>query len=93
MQESTDFSPAGLVLGHTVRGPLRLLRENFLSQSTSSNVLNYLSKFRERLHKACDAVSSALTASQGEMKRKFDRKCVKRDFEVNDKVLALLPSR
>ena len=36
LQESLGFSPADLVFGHTVRGPLRLLREKFLSNKTGS---------------------------------------------------------
>ena len=32
VQESLGFSPFGLVFGHTVRGPLKLLKEKFLSQ-------------------------------------------------------------
>lgn len=93
VQESTGFSPSELVFRHTVRSPLCLLREKFLYETTrpSSNVLDYVSNFRERLQKACDAACSALAASQGEMKKKFDKESVKRDFQVGDKVLALLP--
>ncbi len=35
VQQSTGFSPAELVFGHTVRGPLCLLREQLLSQSSA----------------------------------------------------------
>ncbi len=82
-----------LVFRHTVRGPLALLREKFLSEITSpsSDVLDYVSNFRDMLHKAYDAACSALAASQREMKKKFDKKSVKTDFQVGDKVLALLP--
>ncbi|XP_049912636.1 uncharacterized protein LOC126397732 [Epinephelus moara] len=93
VQESTGFSPAELVFGHTVRGPLRLLREQFLSEtdSPSINVLDYVSKFRERLHKARDAARSALTETQAKMKKRFDKKSVRREFQVGEEVLALLP--
>ena len=33
VQESLDFSPFELVFGHTVRGPLKLFKEKFLSDS------------------------------------------------------------
>ncbi len=36
VQESLGFSPAELVFGHTVRGPLKLLSEQLLSRSPSS---------------------------------------------------------
>lgn len=92
MQESLGFSPAELVFGHTVCGPLRLLKENFLSDTDApkENVLDYVSSFRECLHKAFAIARNALIAAQGKMKRKFDKKAVQRKFEVGDKVLTLL---
>ncbi len=36
VQESLGFSPAELVFGHTVRGPLKLLKENWLSDVKSN---------------------------------------------------------
>ena len=40
VQESLGFSPFELVFGHTVRGPLKLLKEIFLSQEdTPLNLL------------------------------------------------------
>ena len=36
MQESLGFSPFKLVFGHTVRGPLKLLKEKLLSSSSES---------------------------------------------------------
>ena len=57
VQESLGFSPFELVFGHTVRGPLKLLKEKFLSDDDSSlNLLQYVSDFKNRLSKACDAV-------------------------------------
>lgn len=32
VQESLGFSPSELVFGHTVRGPLKLLHESFISE-------------------------------------------------------------
>ena len=46
VQESLGFSPFELVFGHTVRGPLKLLKENFLSDDDSFlNLLQYVSDF------------------------------------------------
>ena len=36
VQESLGFSPFELVFGHTVRGPLKLLKEKLLSSSSES---------------------------------------------------------
>lgn len=54
VQESLGFSPAALVFGHTPRGPMKLLQEKLLSSASSpqKNILDYVSKFRERLHRA-----------------------------------------
>ena len=44
VQESLGFSPFELVFGHTVRGPLKLLKEKFLSNDDSSlNLLQCVS--------------------------------------------------
>ena len=52
VQESLGFSPKAfeLVFGHTVRGPFKILKENFLSQEdTPLNLLQYVSDFRSKL--------------------------------------------
>ena len=52
-QESLGFSPVELEFGHTVLGPLKLLKETFLSNDDSSlNLLQYVSDFKDRLSKA-----------------------------------------
>lgn len=66
VQESLGFSPAELVFGHTVRGPLKMLKENLLSLESNPkvNVIDYVSKFRERLHKACSVARESLKVAQ-----------------------------
>ncbi|XP_067261173.1 uncharacterized protein [Chanodichthys erythropterus] len=93
VQDSLGFSPADLVFGHTVRGPLKMLKEDLLScePSTKIPVLDYVSKFRERLHKACSTAKESLLSAQVAMKRQFDRKTVQRHFKEGDQVLVLLP--
>ncbi|XP_036419554.1 uncharacterized protein LOC118803140 isoform X1 [Colossoma macropomum] len=92
VQESTLFSPAQLVFGHSVRGPLKILKEKWMSESEpNQNVLDYVSQFRERLHAACTAAKSTLTTSQSTMKRRFDKRTVLRSFQPGDDVLVLLP--
>ncbi|KAL0186267.1 hypothetical protein M9458_017937, partial [Cirrhinus mrigala] len=42
VQESLGFSPAELVFGHTVRGPLKMLQESWVSdEKMECNVLDY----------------------------------------------------
>ena len=92
VQESLGFSPFELVFGHSVRGPLKLLKEKFLSNDeTPLNLLQYLSDFRNRLSKACEVARSNLKTSRGKMKAIYDNHVFDRKFKPGDKVLALLP--
>ncbi|KAI2649596.1 Retrovirus-related Pol polyprotein [Labeo rohita] len=78
MQESLGFSPAELVFGHQVRGPLKVLKEHMLSieSSPKTNILDYVSTFREHLHSACTLAKDSLASAQKGMKRKYDQKAV-----------------
>ena len=59
VQESLGFSPFELVFGHTVRGPLKLLKEKLLSQvDTPLNLHQYVSDFQSKLLTACEAAKS-----------------------------------
>ena len=92
VQESLGFSPFELVFGHTVRGPLKLLKENFLSNDDSSlNLLQYVSDFKDRLSKAYEAARTNLKSAQRKMKRWYDENAKERKFMPGDRVLALLP--
>ena len=53
VQESHGFRPFELVFGHTVHGPLKLLKEKFLSDDDSSlNLLQYVSDFQKQTIKS-----------------------------------------
>ena len=61
VQESLGLSPFELVFGHNVRGPLKLLKEKFLScESHSINLLQYVSDFRTKLNRACELARANL---------------------------------
>ena len=69
VQESLGFSAFELVFGHTVRVPLKLLKEKILSVDDSSlNLLQYVSDFKDRLSKACEAAWTNLKSAQRKMK-------------------------
>ncbi|XP_071500975.1 uncharacterized protein [Diadema antillarum] len=91
--ESTGFSPFELVFGHEPKGPLKVVKEQLLSdeEEKDSNALDYISMFRERLVRANEVAREHLKYSQQTMKERFDRKALSRVFEVGDKVLVLLP--
>lgn len=92
-QESLGFSPAELVFGHTVRGPLKVFKEHLMScSSPKTNVSEFVSQCRERLHRATELAREALSSSQESMKKRFDKKAVERQFQPGDQVLVLLPT-
>jgi len=91
VQKSLGFSPFDLVFGHTVRGPLKLLKESLLSSSSESiNLLQYVSDFHTKLFRACELARANLSSSQS-MKRKHDVDAVECNFQPGQKVLALFP--
>lgn len=93
VQESLGFSPFELVFGHSVRGPLKLCKEQMLSdESEGHNLLKYVSTFKERLHKACETARVNLKESQNNMKTWYDRKSRSRSFHSGDQVLVLWPT-
>ncbi len=93
VQESLGFSPVELVFGHTMRGPLKLLSDQLLSQSPKPvPVDEYVTSICEKLCKARDLAKLHLSATQSKMKERFEIKSVKRDFSPGDQVLVLLPT-
>ncbi len=93
IQESLKFSPSELVFGHTVRGPLKVLKEKMLGieNDEKTNVLEYVSRFRERLQESCTLAREALSKAQGKMKAHYDKGAANRSFAVGNQVLVLLP--
>ena len=88
----SSLSRLELVFGHTVRGPLKHLKVKFLSDDDSSlNLLQYVSDFKNRLSKACEAARFNLKSAQSKMKMHYDENVLDRNFEPGNKVLALLP--
>lgn len=43
------FSPFELVFGHTVRGPLKLLKEKWLTETSYIYLLDYVSDFKKNV--------------------------------------------
>ena len=86
IQESLGFSPFEFVFCHSVRGPLKLLKEKFLSNDeTPLNLLQYISDFRNRLSTACEVARSNLKTSRGKMKARYDNHVIDRKFKPGDK--------
>jgi hypothetical protein len=74
VQESLGFSPFQLVVGHTVRGPLKLFKENLLAQDgVPIDLYTYVSDFKLKLSKACDLAKqqSSICSGQNETKTRL----------------------
>lgn len=92
VQESLGFSPAQLVFGHEVRGPLKVLKEHLItSENSVKNLPEYVAELRSRLQQACSLAREALNSTQTRMKQHYDRKAVVPLIQPGDKVLVLLP--
>ncbi|XP_063585382.1 uncharacterized protein LOC134762766 [Penaeus indicus] len=90
-QESLGFSPFELVYGHEVRGPLKLLKESWVSEEHVMPLLKYVHTFKERLLHVRDFAMKNLLNAQGVMKEQYDKKVEKREFEPGQLVLLFLP--
>ncbi len=79
VQESLGLSPAELVFGPSLHGPLKLFQEHLLAEGPSSKsptpVLDYVSSFRERLHSAWKLAHQSLVSPQSKIKDNYDKVC------------------
>lgn len=79
------------MFGHTVRGPIAVLADQWNTSEPPENVIDYVNSFRYRLYEARAIAQRKLGKSQEKMRRLFDRKVKSREFQVGDKVFASLP--
>ncbi|KAL2081327.1 hypothetical protein ACEWY4_023180 [Coilia grayii] len=93
VSEATGFTPFELVFGHEVRGPLRIVKERLIRESSEGNVLQYVATFRDRLATACHVAQENLKGAKVRMKAQYDKRAVERSFQPGDRVLVLLPMR
>ncbi|XP_066940971.1 uncharacterized protein [Macrobrachium rosenbergii] len=89
--EALGFSPFELVFGHSVHGPLEVLKEHWEGETPEVNILDYLSGLQEKLQKAWDFAKENLCKNQVVMKTNYDIGAQKRSFNPGDRVLVLLP--
>ena len=63
-------------------------KEKFLSNDDSSlNLLSYVSDFKDRLSKACEAARTNLKSAQRKMKRWYDKNAKERKFMPGNRIL------
>ena len=91
VNESLGVSPFDMIFGHNVRGPLDLIREEWESANTDTNLIDYIDKFKSKIHQTWEFANSNLSKSQRVMKDTYDIKSKQRSFQVGQRVLALIP--
>ena len=94
-QCSTGFSPFELVFGHNVRGPLFLIKEKLLENSDEPDqipVTEYVIDMRNRIKEFLKISNENESANKAKQKTYYDRNTRKRNFNLGDKVLLLLPT-
>jgi transposase InsO family protein len=94
-QESTGFSPFEILYGHTVRGPMMILKELWTKDIEEPEVKSsyqYVLDLRERLEETTKLANDALKVAQGRYKHYYDRRARPRHLQVEDQVLILLPT-
>jgi len=96
IQESLGFTPNELVFGHTVRGPLKLMKDKCLGkiddEDDVTDVLSYVIKMKERLSEACEVAKTNLKDTQDQMKQWYDQGTSQREYAEGDLVIILLPN-
>ncbi|KAI3374913.1 hypothetical protein L3Q82_021054, partial [Scortum barcoo] len=80
VQESTGFAPNELVFGHTVRGPLALLKGNCVNAEPPKNLVNFVNGFRHRLFLASRMARENLQVAQDRMKKIYVRHTERQEF-------------
>jgi len=92
-QETLGFSPFELLFGRKVRGPLKLVKEKLLNDSSdhTTTVSVYLKNLQKTLAQVRQIAKDNLIKGQAQMKLKYDKCAQQRNFKVGDKVLAYIP--
>ena len=83
----TGFSPNDLVFGHTVRGPLAILRDDLAEVDPPTNLIDYVNESRHHLFTAVERARENLNVAQLKIESWVER-C---QFSPGDQVLVLTP--
>jgi hypothetical protein len=92
---STGFAPAELVFGRNLRTPLRIVRENWESNTTDvdQNVVDYVLKLTDHLGKCRELAQANMAEAQLISKGNYDRGTHRKDYQKGDSVMVLKTSR
>ncbi|XP_066959143.1 uncharacterized protein [Macrobrachium rosenbergii] len=89
-QESMGCSPNEMIFGRDIRGPLKILAENW-EENQEEIQGEYVKNLRKRLREIRKFSLENLKISQEKMKRKYDAKTKLRNFSIGQQVLVFLP--
>ncbi|XP_076055146.1 uncharacterized protein LOC143033539 [Oratosquilla oratoria] len=90
VEDSLGCSPASLLFGHEIRGPLKMVKEKWMEEVQVPS-LQYIPQIQERLITVWKIARENLENSQKVMKTKYDRKAKPRSFSPGRQVLVYLP--
>ena len=82
VQEAFGFNPFELVFGHTPRGPLKVLKEVWLTPDDTQDVITRVTDVHHRLKKTTQLARKNLHAAQGTMKTWYDKNARQRTFNL-----------
>lgn len=93
-QASTGFSPFQLLYGHSVRGPLDVLKEAWEGPAPDQRCseLSYVLKMRDKLEKFKELANDNLSQAQQRQRQSYNKASRRRVFKEGQKVLLLLPT-
>ena len=92
-QSTTGFSPFELLYGREVRGPLDILKEEWVAEKRSDeSVISHILAIRERMEEMTDIVKDNVKEAQQQQKTWYDKTARERELKPGEEVLVLLPT-
>ncbi|GFY33589.1 retrovirus-related Pol polyprotein from transposon 412 [Trichonephila clavipes] len=94
IHDSTGFSPAELVHGKNLRTPVMLLYEKLTEEEhVESSVVDYVFELINRMKRCQELAILHMENAKQKQKLWYDRRTVKRQFQLGELVLVIAPSR
>ena len=91
------YSPAEMVFGRNIRGPIYVVRDVWKSPGGpeiegKKDVLQYMNELKTRLAQVLDDSRVTANKMQDAYKRYYDRQSTDRKLKIGDKVLVMMPN-
>ncbi|GFT21156.1 hypothetical protein TNCV_2582341 [Trichonephila clavipes] len=94
IHDSTGFSPAELVHGKNLRTPVMLWYEKLTEEEhVESSVVDYVFELINRMKRCQELAILHMEDAKQKQKLWYDRRTVKRQFQLGELVLVIAPSR